>query len=135
MKTIKKTLSGLLAMIIMPTMLMVPVKAADEVQILSKTEATVFGNSSFTWNHIDHKESAEAADGTYTKFEGGGATITATKEFFVEEAGEFSFEVYAASYITNSALSQLQFNIDNDNVVTLENSNSTVTFAYETQIL
>ena len=93
---------------------------------VNNKDTAVFGNSSFTWNIPSSAPNANAADGTYTKMEGAGATITATATFNVEEAGEFSLEVYAASSITNSALSDIQFNIDTDNAVALTRSNSEV---------
>ena len=125
MTNIRKVISGFLALTSVVSMVLLPVKA-DAVQTLSKTEPTVFGNSSFTWNHMEQETSNNAADGTYTWFNGGGATITATKNFYVEETGEFSFEVYGASSITHSVLSDLQFNIDTDSAVTLTSANSTV---------
>jgi len=101
------------------------VPVVEEANV-NKQDTTVYGNSSFTWNHTDIKESPNAADGTYTKMEGGGATITATKEFYVEDTGEYSFELYAASSITHEALSDIQFSIDDGNIVTLTGENSAV---------
>ena len=114
MKLIKKMLSGILALSVMSAMLSLPVKA--------DTEAIVLGNSSFTWSHQSWGNSANAADGTYTKFEGAGATITATRTFSIENADEYTLEVYAASSITNINLSNLQFQIDGGSTTTLNSS-------------
>ena len=119
MKLIKKMLSGILALSVISVMLSLPVKA--------DVEAIVLGNSSFTWSHQSWGNNANAADGTYTKFEGAGATITATRTFSVENADEYTLEVYAASSVTNINLSNLSVKIDDGSSTVLNSSNSTVT--------
>jgi uncharacterized protein YxeA len=84
----KKILSIWLTIAMMMSMCSVAVIAEDTYDAVSGTEATVFGNSSFTWSHEFTKKSDNAYDGTYTTFSGGGATITATKTFYVEETKE-----------------------------------------------
>ncbi len=63
MKNLKKLLSAVLSIVIISTMFVVPVKA-DEGKTISPTEATVIGNSSFTWNEaaFDMKENANGYD-------------------------------------------------------------------------
>ena len=102
------------------------IKPRDTLVTVSKAGATILGNSTFTWNHSAKSNSDAAYDGTYTKFEGGGATITATKSFYVEEEYEYELEVYAASSATHQALSNLEFKIDNGPSTVLKSSNSTV---------
>ncbi len=122
----KRMLSSALA-IIMLSMLSVSVGADSAAPTLSETEATIFGNSSFEWSHKSWGNSDNAADGTYTKFDGGGATITATKTFYVDKNGDFELEVRAASSATNSSLSNLAFKIDDGSSIVLSGTNSTVT--------
>ena len=97
------------------------------LKVNGNATATI-GNSDFTWNHTEIIEDSEsiAYDGTYTKFEGGGATITATKQFYVEDTGDYALEVYAASSITNEALSNLEFKIDEGASTVLNSSSATV---------
>ena len=121
----KRILSAALA-VIMLSMLSVSVGAADP-PTLSETQATVFGNSSFEWSHKAWGNSDKAYDGTYTVFNGGGATITATKTFKVDKNGDFELEVWAASSATNSSLSNLAFKIDDGSSVVMNSTNSTVT--------
>ena len=51
MKSVKRVLSIMLALAVMSTMLLLPVKA-DGIVNVSSAEPTVIGNSSFVWNEL-----------------------------------------------------------------------------------
>jgi len=102
------------------------IRPTNNLATVSKAAKTTFGNSSFKWNHSATGTKDAAYDGTYTIFQGGGATITATKTFYVEDEFEYELEVYAASSVTNENLSNLEFKIDDGTSTVLSSSNSTV---------
>ncbi len=99
---------------------------ADGYDKVSASGTSVFGTTSFWWNHVAQGTSEAAADGVYTKFNGGQATITAKKTFYVEETKEYILEVYAATSLTHNALSEMNFKIDSGDEITMTKDNSTV---------
>jgi len=124
--TMKKILSICLTIAMLMSTCSVAVNATDAYDTVSDTDTTVFGNSSFTWSHNFTKTSDDAYDGTYTILMNGGATITATKTFYVEETNEYALNVYGASSVTNEWASDMKFVIDEEVADTFTKSNSTV---------
>ena len=128
MKKFKKLLSGVLSIMIMSTMFLVPVKAADEAVTVSSTEAIVIGNSSFTWNEAasDHHESSVGYDGTVS-FHGWGSNVReGVITLNVGETGTYTFDVNAVIDLNLEGASPMSFKIDGGDYTKLTVSNATV---------
>ena len=127
MKSVKRVLSIMLALAVMSTMLLLPVKA-DGIVNVSSAEPTVIGNSSFVWNEkdFDMKENINGYDGTISMATWGNNIRNGTVTINVEKTGTYSIAVNAVIDLTKDGASPMSFKIDDGAETKLTASNTTI---------